>query len=359
MSLKLSHSSVSRYIQCPESYRLHYIEKIRSNTLSANLLFGSALDLAINTILLKEDKNPMDIFMKNWTKVLVGKAEIDLALNPLIVYSNNDLDYDLFDVNDIIKLEQLQITLDLYKDLDVISILDVCKESKKQDWQVLFHETEKVFFNYACWLSLIQKARLILKAYQDEVMPQIQEVVEIQKKVSFHNKEGDEINGIIDIRAKLNDNKEYILDNKSSSKPYKTDAVKKSEQLTLYATHEGITDAGFIVYLKNMNKKPICSKCKHIADSYRAKKCNNIIDGKRCNADFEKKPYIKADIQIILDTVDLSMTNKVMEQYVMIADKIKNKEFPKNLDSCANWYGSPCVYYNLCHKGKMEGLEKV
>jgi hypothetical protein len=39
----LSHSRVSRYLQCPEQYRLYYVENLRPRIPAASLIFGQVI----------------------------------------------------------------------------------------------------------------------------------------------------------------------------------------------------------------------------------------------------------------------------------------------------------------------------
>ena len=43
----LSHSRINRYLQCPEQYRLYYIENLRPRFPSAGLVFGQLVHQAL------------------------------------------------------------------------------------------------------------------------------------------------------------------------------------------------------------------------------------------------------------------------------------------------------------------------
>ena len=54
--IRLSNSSVEKYEQCGEKWRLHYKEKIRADFAPSPLFYGSALDEAFNRLLLVKKK---------------------------------------------------------------------------------------------------------------------------------------------------------------------------------------------------------------------------------------------------------------------------------------------------------------
>ena len=44
----LSHSRISRYLHCPEQYRLYYLEGLRPRVPSASLVFGQVVHQALS-----------------------------------------------------------------------------------------------------------------------------------------------------------------------------------------------------------------------------------------------------------------------------------------------------------------------
>src|SRR5437870_13461268 len=73
----LSHSQISRYLHCPEQYRLYYLEKLRLRVPSANLVFGSIVHQALAG-LFGQGLDPLELFKAQW-----GEAQrMDLAYGP-------------------------------------------------------------------------------------------------------------------------------------------------------------------------------------------------------------------------------------------------------------------------------------
>src|SRR5437762_11922131 len=61
----LSHSSINRYLTCPEQYRLYYVEKLRPRIESASLVFGVVIHAAIAD-LFRTGEDPVEHFLRDW-----------------------------------------------------------------------------------------------------------------------------------------------------------------------------------------------------------------------------------------------------------------------------------------------------
>ncbi len=61
----LSHSRVSRYLHCPEQYRLYYVENLRPRVPSVNLVFGQVLHEALATLF--QGADPIKHFQDVWS----------------------------------------------------------------------------------------------------------------------------------------------------------------------------------------------------------------------------------------------------------------------------------------------------
>jgi putative RecB family exonuclease len=70
----LSHSRINRYLECPEQYRLYYIENLRPRVPSASLVFGKAVHEAL-AALFQTGEDPVARFSEFWERV----AESDVA----------------------------------------------------------------------------------------------------------------------------------------------------------------------------------------------------------------------------------------------------------------------------------------
>ncbi len=364
MTLKLSHSSVSRYLKCAKSYEIHYKQKLRPTGTSAALLFGSALDEALNSVLLKDGKDPYKVFMSKWDTAYINKIPTQLKTSTEIAYAQADFDSSILTDEDLQDLSKALEAEDLAH-LDTVDPLhgfDLCLGYKKQAGFRPIREAELRYLNQAYWLSCSRRAKYIIDAYQAQVMPRIVSVQSVQKTIELKNEGGDSITGFIDLIATLDDGKTYILDNKTSSRPYKDNSVRESPQLALYGYAEEIQYGGFIVMLKSLkkDKTKVCSVCGHRGDTSRAKTCDNTTSaGKRCNGAWDEVVTPKAEIQIVLDQLPQTTQNLVLENFKDVNSGIKAQFFPKNLHTCDDWYGQPCPYKGVCWANSLDGLAKV
>lgn len=345
MSLRLSHSGQSKYITCAEMYRLHYIERLRSKSTSSALVFGAAMDNALNYMLLNKDielclNNTLIEFMVHW-KLQENNSNID--------FFKSDFDNDL--VNEILNIEKS------------------------------FHITHDNI-NYHIWLSLAKKAELLLIAYYNNILPEIKEVIEVQKKVELLDDDGNNFNGIVDAIVRLQDGRVVVMDNKTSSPVYKQDSVAKSEQLAMYQEilniynedpanpwKHKIEACAYAVMSKKLNKTAVktCKSCGHVTESSH-NTCNNTHEvegtkGKfinaRCNGEWSEVTKITAKTQFIVGTISDEFIELVLENATLVKSKIEDGIFPRNYDSCNFIFGKPCIYRGLCHNGDDTGLITV
>lgn len=362
MSNKLSHSSVSRYSKCPKSYELYYKQKLRPNSMSAALLFGSALDETFNSILLKDGRDPMAVFIDKWEKAIINNQPVAIKTDLNVVYAASDFDGSILLPEDLKELkEALNAPEMAHVSKDPLTAYDECLSFKKQAEFRPFRDIERQYLNYATWLSCLRKAQYLIDEYNTQVLPRIKEVKAVQKFIELANESGDKVTGVIDFIAVMDDGNTYIMDNKTSSRPYDADKVKSSPQLALYGYAENIQHGGFIVLMKTLKKDKvkICSSCGHDGSASRAKTCDNTIKGSRCGADWNEKVTPRAEIQFVLDRLPQNTQNLVLENFEDVNKGINLGYFPKNLHACDDWYGQPCPYKGVCWSNSVDGLSKV
>ena len=75
----LSYSHISRYLTCPEQYRLYYLEKLRPPIESAGMVFGALVHIALAD-LFRSGVDPKETFQREWQNL----KKIELR------YSNRD-----------------------------------------------------------------------------------------------------------------------------------------------------------------------------------------------------------------------------------------------------------------------------
>jgi hypothetical protein len=303
MNKLISHSAWNKYQTCPRMYKLHYIEKLRPTGKTSALLFGTAVDEGLNSLLLKSG-DPVKTFQENFTWEMCQDIKWF------------DSDYD----PDLLTEEQTE------------SLTGKTKE-------------------YVTWACMRVKGRMLIEQYIEQILPLIEEVHHVQLETSRPG----QIDAVLSIRG----HGMVLVDHKTSARYYKRDSVKSSSQLALYARQVGISKAGFCVLSKNINKNKIktCKKCGHKTSSAH-KTCNNVIDGSRCHGEFDVTVNPQANIQLIIDDLDAIEMDLVEKSVQQTEKAIKNKVFPMNLNACHNFYGRKCPYFNYCRKKDMAGLDK-
>ena len=361
---KLSHSQVNRYSMCPKSYYFHYIEKLRPVTTTGALLFGSALDAALNRVLLKEN-DAEAAFEQSFTNQKINDIDTYLPTSENVIYANADMDLDLLTQDDFIFIEEKVKNNELQRCDNYISAYQTIKKKKQEKGYDNLTLAEKKLMNCLTWLSMKRKGFLMLKAYKKKVMPKLEKVHEVQKYITLTNSDGDSVIGYVDLIADVKGHGLVILDNKTSSMTYEDDSVRTSAQLSLYL--HALSDqyptrkAGYIVMKKQLikNRVKICNKCGYDGSGARHKTCDNIINNERCKGDWKETISPEVDIQFIVDTIPEKVENLVIENIDATNLAIKNNIFIRNLNSCHNWFGGKCVYFDVCYKGKETNLCRV
>lgn len=365
MTIKLSHSGANTYTLCGEKYRLHYSERLRPITMSSPLLYGGAIDLALN-ILLENKSNPKALemalieFDKNWEQGENFKREkVDLPLNPNIKYLKKDYDGDLLEKQEWAELFKYEPQY-----FEMRSRVE--EQLKTVDWLDI-PEKDRMHYNYGNWLCLSRKGKMLIEAYHNDLLRHFKKIICVQKKLSLLDDAGNDLNGLLDFVAELQDGRVAIVDNKTSSGLYEEDSVRKSPQLAMYKQILDIQ--GFDpkidccayavmnkVLIKDITKT--CKTCNYIGTGSH-KTCDNIIEGKRCGGNWNKVKKFTVETQFVVDNVSDEFGQKVIENAVTVKSCIEMGLFPKNFDACNNMYGSKCPYYLKCHGNSDKGLIKL
>lgn len=365
MKNKLSYSQVNRYGMCPKSYEYHYVQKIRQTTTTGALLFGSALDNALNVLLTEPDKSPEETFERSFQYSKINEVNTYIPTSENVVYANSDFDSDLLLEEDFKFIKEQLTQGRIQGSGDILQHFQTLKDKKASVGFDGLSKEEKRYYNLMNWLCLRRKGFLMLVAYRKKVMPKLTKVHEVQKHVQLENDSGDSVVGYVDLIADVEGHGTVILDNKTSGMKYEEDSVITSPQLSLYLhileDQYKTRKAGYIVLIKQVikNKKKVCSKCGHDGSGARHKTCDNMVDGKRCHGDWNETIDPEIFVQFIVDEIPEQTENIVLENMDNVNDAIKHGVFTRNLNSCQNWYGGKCAFFDLCYKNKMSGLCKV
>lgn len=301
MNKKISHSAWTKYMTCPKLYDFHYNERLRPSKTSSALVFGTAVDAALNDLLITKDLDKaVNIFRDNFKYENMSNIEFDYK----------DLDSRLLDSSEIVA------------DRNLVS-----------------------------WKCLRIKGRLFMEEYYNAILPLVEGVESVQKQL--HNRPG-----FYDAIIKLRGYGRVLIDHKTSSKPYHPDAVKTDTQLALYASDLGIAKAGFIVLVKeiDLQTKRICALCGADGSTTKHKTCANTIKSKRCHGTFNETYRPKAHIQLLVDEIPEINKTLVNESICQTESAINSGIYPRNLKACGKMYGKPCPYINKCWSNNETGL---
>lgn len=332
--MRLSHSAKDCYLTCPKKWELYYKQKLRSRYIGSALVFGSAIDEALNTMLLEKKKElteeeqelleltPEETFLKHFKTARILKDQVDIRKSDQIYYFKSDLDLQLLEAKDHKKVldfsKEVGIELETFENIEQF-VEEVHLNLKAK--QKLDTETQKVY-NYICWLSLCQKGLLLLDEYRKNIMPEIEEVFDVQKRISLPDGD-DEFVGVIDVICSFHSEPgvKYVCDNKTSSRPYKQDSVSLSAQLAGYSEYEENDNCAYIVLEKKLRKR---------------------------------EPRVRS--AIIKDRMPEEMKNQTFDELTEVFHEINAGNFEKNMDNCFQ-YGRKCDYYSHCRTGCLEGLD--
>ncbi len=327
MSINVSYSALECFEQCSEKYRLRYRERLSSEKLPSPLFFGSAIDAAVELLLLKKKQCPsekeLDLLLTEDAYSVFDKTMREqngklLERNPLCEYFYSDFDASLLTKDDFSYLSKAYPSIEDWNDF-----FTYCKKYIKTHGEL--KPGSKIAFNNLCWLSLYRKGEMMIAAYEKDILPEIHEVFDIQKEIELVNDSGDKLRGKIDFIASFKDDPtvRYLVDNKTSSEPYKDDSVANSVQLAIYCEAEACGRGAYAVMEKKMRiREP------------------------------------RARTQLIKDEVSDQQKQKVFDKLEAQLNNISCGEFAKK-DSPkeCHFFGKKCPYYLYCwNNNDMTGL---
>lgn len=373
--MKLSNSGLSKYLQCPRSYKLHYKNRLRSYYKGSALFFGGAIDQGLNEILAgKGIEKAKEVFIATWA---VGNGNdnkpIDIKTSPFILYSDADFDIDLLTKQDFAVIHEYYESIRPNISSSVYDVINYVKSEKKIAGNVHSINREILsYYNLINWCVLKNKGQMMIEAYAAQIMPLFKRVVAVQLDAALDSNCGDSIGGIIDLVVELQDGTIAIIDNKTSAWDYGVDSVKISQQLTIYKIilnnlyNDGKNDykvdkCGYAV----IKKKPIkivdkvCKSCGHVGTG-RHDTCDSLlpVEGskpKRCNGEWDKKISISFETQFIVDDITEIQEDIVFETINTATQMINQEFFVPNMNNCITNFGK-CTFFDYCHYNKTSDL---
>lgn len=373
--MKFSHSALNSYMTCGHSYKLKYVDKLTSIYKSSSLFFGSAIDEALNFMLLNKDSetvldDTIKIFNLNWEKNISKYGEETLLKgNPYILFSKYDFDIDFIESSDWAelfaetKVYNKKNKSKIGSPLEIKTVID--ERLKLVEFEDL-SESDRTFYNTLFWFSLRTKGKVLITSYYKNLIPKIKSVIDVQKVFELEDDEKNILNGVIDFICELEDGTIVVADNKTSSFAYESDSVATSVQLSTYVKvlnlleiyPKKIDKAAYFVMSKRIEKDitKICKSCGHVGQGAH-KTCDNIINDERCGGVWEKNKKFDAPVQLIVDTITDTVQDMVLENADQVKQMIKMGIFNKNFNSCNGKFGL-CEYFSKCWKNSDKNLIK-
>ncbi|HLD91277.1 MAG TPA: PD-(D/E)XK nuclease family protein [Patescibacteria group bacterium] len=330
--MKISWSRIEKYLTCPKYYYYYYICGYRDTTISSALFFGTSLGTTWQQILLtkkeqltEEEKkiiniNPYIFFDNLYKTVKINDNIYDLEDCMYARYFKSDFDSDILNTEDNERITTYKQKNNIEESLS-FDILYPKYETYSTN------EKETKFINFLFWVSTRRKAYMLIDIYIKEVLPLVHKVHRIEGKISIENTNGDVLEGFLDVDADFEYPKDnvqrVILDHKTSSVKYSSNAILTKQQLALYSYSEGIETQGYIIGLKKIKKPKIGTN----------------------------KGKLQAEIQILVDKISEERQEEVIKEADSVLQKIKKQEFEKDYSKGCLVFGKSCCYKPLCHKG--------
>lgn len=368
--MRTSFSQNSMYIQCPKLWYWSYVEGYSSETEGSSLYFGTAIDKAVSDML-EGKSNWLNSFYFNWDGQMRDGKLTKIFDNDNITYSHKDFDADLLETKDYLELESWAKELQLVGQTDsptpeqLVKLFKEASKAKSNPY-IKITAAQYKYFNRCSWLGLKRKGKLLLTAFQSQIMPKIKRVISTQKRSKIEDSvTGDQVIGYVDMILEYEGyDKPIIFDLKTSAFIYDAHQIETSPQLTLYAAMEAKnhnTDlVGYIVLNKNILKDEVhhCQKC-GVKKNTRHLTCNAVLsDGTRCGGTWIKTKIPKPEVQVMVSKKTTEQIEDLLTDTASIIYAMKNNIVYKNTNKCNDFYGALCPMINLCHKNDKTGLIK-
>lgn len=342
----ISYSKVNTFKACPQKY---YLTKAYPPDMNASALpFGKAVESGVDVLL---DGGSMEeafkVFETEWHTASATRWSGPQPVwdNLEIFYYANDYDDKLIKEEDEAKVEDWFASLESkYKKKTWKEQMDKFMAQIKENSNIV--DEERKFAHRVLWLCCLNRGRLMLEAFERDLLPHVEKVVAKQKDIKIDNEDGDKLVGIIDYIFKLTDfDEDVLIDLKTAGKHYSNHDLNTSDQLASYAAAEKINKIGYMILLKMIKHSKSCNKCGNEPSSNRKKNCEKCKDGKYT------KISSRAETQFITRNLREGEGEEILEDFSDVLVAIKNEVNWKNPASCHN-FGRKCEYYDFCWKGK-------
>lgn len=368
--IRSSYSQSNTYKECSKFWDNKYRQRWDVPHEGASLSFGNAVESAVNE-LLKGNTDYMQAFTDQMSTSTdrMGK-QTPIFDNPRITYSNADFDADVLSEEDLLKLSEWAVELQINPlGLNPIELYKEVSKIKSNPYKHT-KPNQVLYFNRCSWISLLRKGEVLINAFKEQFLPRVESVIAMQERVFIEDKEtGDSIQGFIDLVLKLKDYPDPIIfDLKTAARPYTQSQIDTSEQLTLYAALAGekykTESVGYVILCKQIKKDTvgICKTCGTVKDGSH-KTCNSQKEGSkkksdRCGGEWDSKTKLTPEVQVMITKKNKQAQTDTLNDQANIIEGMKQGIVFRNLSKCDNFYGGVCPFKALCWEGSTEGLIK-
>lgn len=346
---------------CPKLYALKREDKLIPNYASSALIFGIAMDEALNYMLdpkPRPQKDVYQVFVEHFTTFDFNGDEIYLFDTDKVKWHHLDYDPDILSKDDKFAC-LISCRKHGFKGDDVDDLARTLTYKCKKEGFDSISSNQKKALSALCWKSLTCKAELLLKAYVINILPQIEKVESVQSE--FHMYTGTNmIRGKIDMIANIKNHGRVLIDHKTSTRPYTEGAARFDPQLLLYADRVHCDKVGFITLVKTIekNRTKICIKCQHNGTGRQHKTCPVLVNGIRCGGGWHEEIEPEGIVQMIIADASDKDKDLVRNAVSTTAKAVEAGHFPQNLYSCDKMYGERCPFYDKCYNNSNKNLLK-
>lgn len=351
---RISYSSVNTFKQCPTKY--YHSKKYRMKLQASAFAFGAAVEDGVDVLLQGGTfAQAAKKFKDSWKVRPANRWEDARPVldSEDIFYYNSDYDSKLLTKTDQTLLrtwwaERFDIGLE-----DPIKMADTYQAKIKGGEQL--EEGERWFYHRVLWMCCRRRGLYMLQAFERDILPEITDVIAIQKEISMTNADGDQTMGFIDYVLKIKGIEEKIIfDLKTSGKYYEEHDLDTSDQLRIYSAAEDTPRIGYLVLHKNIKHSASCDSC----GTPRAKGSRKV-NCETCGKGKYKAYTHEGTTQILTKKLTKSEIDDVLHDFSDVLAAIKNEVRWKNPSSCHN-FGTRCEFYDVCWGGKkLEELEHL
>jgi len=365
-NLRLSHTQRECYTLCGKKYYYRYVKKLRPKAKGSALYFGTAFDNATERLLTGVSLAEVEQkFLDEW---MAHEGNYNVK------FSKTDYTSKVLSESDVNKLESVMGSMPSSKEkTEAKGVIDYIAKLVKTDNNQYVRDlkpVEEEFLHLATLLSMYRKGVLMLRSFNDKLLPLVTEVIATQYPIDIKHPEGHNIIGYIDLVCVmegfrlpngyvLTKDDVVIIDIKSAGPMSwkKYDDTQDQPQLDTYLaalTLEGKytpKHVGYFVTSKTVANDAIkaCTKCGHIKDSMH-RTCNKALPEGRCGGDWDEINNFYSESKAVVAERNTQEALIIMNDFDDTLVGIQAGVFPRNRSSCEA-FGGICEYKNgVCGK---------